>query len=81
MRGEAVVAAVRLRDRECHPLPRLQVEGLRHRAHQASPTPEGVRTDGHETIVVRQEAERLVDVVQNCLRFGGRLIWSGDSDA
>ena len=81
MRGEAVVAAVSLRDCERDPLPGLQVEGLRHRPHQPSPTAEGVRADGHEAIVIWHEAEHLVDVVENCLGFGGRLVAPRDSDA
>ena len=74
VRGQAVVAPIRLRHRQRDPVSRLDVQGLRKRSHQGSPAGERVRAERHEAVQVRHEAQHLVDLVENRLGLRGGVL-------
>ena len=74
VRGQAVVAPVRLRHRQRDPVSRLDVQRLPERSHQGSPAGKRVRADRHEALQVGHEAQHLVDVVEDRLGFRGGVV-------
>ena len=73
MRRNAIIAGVRLGDRQRDGVPGPEIEGLAQRPLKADEAGEGGGAQRHEPVEIRDESELLAHRVEDGLRLGWGL--------